>query len=145
MLLAPVLVALQLVAAADQVPTLVADQAVTLVANRVSTRATHQVPAGAANQVPTLDVGPGCRAAVDVSGISAPEQSCLNDEQAARNDLAKEWAQFPAGDKTLCLDQTKDYNPSYVELQTCLELLRDARIPYPSQKPSPSVSTTGQP
>jgi hypothetical protein len=124
MLLAPVLVALQLVAAHP---------------------ARHPAPHPAADQVPTLDVGPGCRAAVDVSGISTPEQSCLNDEQAARNDLTKEWSQFPAGDKTLCLDQTKDYNPSYVELQTCLELLRDARIPYPSQTQPPAVSTTGQP
>jgi hypothetical protein len=116
MLLAPVLVALQLVAAN-----------------------------GAANQVPTLDVGPGCRAAVDVSGISTPEQSCLNDEQAARNDLAKEWSQFPASDKTLCLDQTKDYNPSYVELQTCLELLRDARIPYKPSEPPPGLSSSDGP
>jgi hypothetical protein len=84
----------------------------------------------AADQVPNLDVAPGCRAAVDISGIAAPEQACLNDEQTARNDLAKQWSQFRADDKAMCLDQTKTFNPSYVELQTCLELMRDARIPY---------------
>src|SRR5690349_2705691 len=66
MLLAPALVALQLVAAHP---------------------AAHPAQHPSADQVPTLDVGPGCRAAVDVSGISTPEQSCLNDEQAARSEL----------------------------------------------------------
>jgi hypothetical protein len=85
----------------------------------------------AADPVPTLNVGPGCHAIVDVAQMS--EEGCLRDEQAARDNLAKVWSQFAAGDKTSCVDQTKDFNPSYVELLTCLELLRDARVPYHPQ------------
>jgi hypothetical protein len=85
----------------------------------------------AVDPVPVLDVGPGCRATLEAAQMS--EQTCLRDEQAARDDLAKVWSQFPAGDKTSCVGQTKNYNPSYVELLTCLELLRDARIPYRPQ------------
>jgi hypothetical protein len=58
------------------------------------------------------------------------EQGCLSDERAAHDLLLKEWTQFSAGDKTSCTDQTRNFNPSYVELLTCLELLRDARTPY---------------
>jgi hypothetical protein len=82
----------------------------------------------AADQVPTFDVHPGCQATVEAAQM--PEESCVRDEQAARDDLAKTWSQFAAGDRTSCVDQTRNYNPSYVELLTCLELLRDARIPY---------------
>lgn len=82
----------------------------------------------ATDQVPTLDITPGCRATVDTAGMS--EQSCLSDERAAHDHLVKAWPQFAARDKVSCTDQTRTYNPSYVELLTCLELLRDARIPY---------------
>jgi hypothetical protein len=58
------------------------------------------------------------------------EQECLNDEKTAREDLAREWAQFSADDKATCTDETKNFNPSYVELLTCLETARDAKIPY---------------
>jgi hypothetical protein len=89
----------------------------------------------AAGQVPTFDVRPGCRTTVDTAGMS--EQSCLNDERTAREDLTKAWPGFSAGDKVMCVDQTSSFNPSYVELLTCLELMRDARIPY-----HPKASTT---
>jgi hypothetical protein len=78
--------------------------------------------------LPTLDIVPGCRATVDAAQMS--EEGCVRDENAARDDLAKVWSQFAAQDKVSCVDQTRTYNPSYVELLTCLELLRDARIPY---------------
>jgi len=81
----------------------------------------------AADQVPNLDVRPGCQAA-DIADMS--QQTCLEDERAARDDLMKEWGQFPAQDKAMCADQSKNYHPSYVELLTCLEIARDAKIPY---------------
>ena len=89
----------------------------------------------AADQIPTLDTRPGCRATVDMAGMS--EQGCLGDERKAHDDLAKAWPGFSAGDKAMCVDQTSSFNPSYVELLTCLELMRDARIPY-----RPKMTTT---
>jgi hypothetical protein len=82
----------------------------------------------AASQVPTLDVHPGCRANSDIVNMSA--EQCLSDESAAREGLLKEWGQFGAGDKAMCTDETRTFNPSYVELLTCLETARDAKIPY---------------
>jgi len=80
-----------------------------------------------ADPVPTLNVGPGCRATTDVAGMS--ETDCLDDEKSAREDLLKEWEQFSAQDKVMCTDETKSYDPSYVELLTCLESARDAKTP----------------
>src|SRR5262249_42465391 len=77
-----------------------------------------------ADQVPSFHVRPACRAPVDIVGTSA--ESCLNDEKEARQQLAKEWSQFSARDREMCTDETKSYNPSYVELLTCLESARDA-------------------
>src|SRR5258708_39032256 len=84
-----------------------------------------------ADQVPTLDVGPGCKA-TDVAEMS--QTACVDDEKKAREDLLKQWRQFSASDKAMCTDSTKDYDPSYVELLTCLELARDAKIPYDPSK-----------
>jgi hypothetical protein len=82
----------------------------------------------ATDPVPALDVHPGCQSTVDTAGMS--EQGCLSDEQAAHDQLTKVWPQFQASDKAMCVDQTRTFQPSYVELLTCLELMRDARIPY---------------
>jgi hypothetical protein len=78
----------------------------------------------AADQVPNLDVRPGCQA-TDMADMS--QQTCLEDERAARADLMKEWGQFSAQDKAICTDQSTNYHPSYVELLTCLEIARDAK------------------
>ena len=82
----------------------------------------------ATDPVPTLDVRPGCQSTVDTAVMS--EQGCLSDEEAAHAQLTKVWSQFQASDKAMCVDQTSNFQPSYVELLTCLELMRDARIPY---------------
>jgi hypothetical protein len=86
----------------------------------------------AADNVPTLDVGPGCRATVGIADVSP--SSCFSDEKAAHNQLLKEWSQFSAADKTLCVGEATGFEPSYVELLTCLELMRDARTPYGAQE-----------
>ena len=91
----------------------------------------------AAGQVPNLDIAPGCRAAAAVDAGETSEQGCLVDERTARDALAKAWSGFASSDKTMCVDQTSNYNPSYVELLSCLEMMRDARIPY-----RPGMGTT---
>jgi hypothetical protein len=80
----------------------------------------------AADQVPNLDARPGCQS-TDIADMS--QQTCLEDERAARDDLMKDWG-LPAPSKAMCTDQSKNYHPSYVELLTCLEIARDAKIPY---------------
>jgi hypothetical protein len=54
--------------------------------------------------------------------------SCMRDENDARDQLAKEWAQFSPSDHQLCRSETKTGGvPSYVELLVCLEMIRDAK------------------
>src|SRR5438477_132843 len=88
-----------------------------------------------ANGPPTFDVNPTCRAAESVD-LESPK-SCQEDEQAARENLVKQWKQFSASDQTLCSDLTDGYNPSYVELLSCLETMRGAnQLSEDSKQPS---------
>jgi hypothetical protein len=82
-----------------------------------------------ADDVPTLQIGPSCEAAgrgTVVLGRS--KESCLADETAARDALKQNWPKYSAADKQQCLGMEKTGGPaSYVELQSCLEIRRDAR------------------
>jgi hypothetical protein len=79
-----------------------------------------------ADQVPKIDFMPGCRGAAAM-GIGATLQNCAGDEQSARDQLVKEWSQFSKPDKTSCTKEISGFEPSYVELLTCLEAARDAK------------------
>jgi hypothetical protein len=82
-----------------------------------------------ADPVPNLNVEPSCRAAASGSiGIQQDMNVCLQDEKEARDALAKEWDTFAPADRTSCtrLSMTGG-TPTYTELQTCLEIARDAR------------------
>jgi hypothetical protein len=48
--------------------------------------------------------------------------TCLQKEEAARDQLGKSWASFPARDKTECTAAATIGPPSYVDLLTCLEM-----------------------
>jgi hypothetical protein len=78
---------------------------------------------------PSLDVAPSCNAAAR-GAISAgrDKESCLADERAAQDVLAKGWSDFSAADKTQCVGNVRTGGPaSYVELLSCLEVMRDAK------------------
>jgi hypothetical protein len=78
------------------------------------------------DELPKLDVMPSCRAATMVPPANL--QSCLKDEETARTILAGTWSQFAAGDRATCTrDNSIGGLSSYVVLQTCLQIARDAR------------------
>ncbi|HZR88352.1 MAG TPA: hypothetical protein VFB02_16210 [Bradyrhizobium sp.] len=85
--------------------------------------------AAAADAVPKFDIRANCKAEIaGGSGIGETLESCVNDEQQARDQLAQAWTQFSKADKTICIRETSvDGTPSYVELQTCLEMSADAK------------------
>jgi hypothetical protein len=58
-------------------------------------------------------------------------ERCLKSENEARNQLARQWTEFPSADRTQCRQTaTMGGTASYVELITCLEMKRDvARLP----------------
>ena len=84
----------------------------------------------AADTVPTLDVESGCRAAAkmgDQLSLDTTLRQCLADERGARNELEKQWAQFPPALRQRCLATTETGgDPSYVEVLVCLQMGQDA-------------------
>jgi hypothetical protein len=78
---------------------------------------------------PTLQVGPSCEAAGRGGVVlGRNKEACLADESDAQNTLKQNWSKYPATDKTICSGMTTAGGPaSYVELVSCLEILRDAK------------------
>ena len=61
------------------------------------------------------------RSAVPPEDQSGVYESCIRDEEAAREQLHQRWVQFPASARGICA-QPKEGSLSYVELLTCLEM-----------------------
>jgi hypothetical protein len=96
-------------------------------------------------QMPSIDIQQTCRMAADamislLGGSTARNDFdiCLSSEQAAREQLSKDWADFSAADKAQCL-QPRVYLPSYVEWQTCMQMERDVRT-LRGTAPAPSAT-----
>jgi hypothetical protein len=85
--------------------------------------------ARADNGVLKLDVGPSCEAAAQGSvGAGRDKQACLDDENRAKEQVTPNWSQYRDADKQQCVELIREGGPaSYVELLTCLEVMRDAR------------------
>jgi hypothetical protein len=85
------------------------------------------VPAGA-DDPPILNMGPSCdAAAAGAITLGRDKQECMRDEGAAQDLLTKNWSQYLPADKTLCVGMvSKGGPPSYVELFSCLEIMKDA-------------------
>ncbi|MBV8568594.1 MAG: hypothetical protein JO273_24395 [Methylobacteriaceae bacterium] len=78
-----------------------------------------------AGDVPTLDLQSTCRGAESAAAASdraTAYQSCLRDEQTARQQLQQKWNSIPLAARTGCTDEATGISPSYVELLTCLEM-----------------------
>jgi hypothetical protein len=78
---------------------------------------------------PNIDIQKTCReSSTALLGLTDdPKQdldSCISDEQAAREQLTKDWANYPALAKSTCINP-KEYLPGYVEWQACIEMTRD--------------------
>jgi hypothetical protein len=78
--------------------------------------------------IPKFDVEGLCR---DIARAAQPVgnvDACVKGEDAARDRLVKQWAQFSAADKSDCVELPKMARVgTYTQLLTCLELARDAR------------------
>jgi hypothetical protein len=63
---------------------------------------------------PKLDVTTTCNAASQLAGRD--KQSCLEDERAGQNTLARNWSKYPSDDKSRCVGIVQTGGvPSYVE------------------------------
>jgi hypothetical protein len=82
-----------------------------------------------AGGLPTLNVDPSCVAAGMGSVVlGRDKKACLADETTAQDTLKQNWSKYAAADKTECIGMVTTGGPaSYVELLSCVEILRDAR------------------
>jgi hypothetical protein len=96
----------------------------------ISVLLSAQLITAVADELPHYDINTNCRAnAAASAGIGFPQSvaSCKQDEQNARDQLIKEWAQFRPSDRSNCTGLASEGEAhSYVELLTCLQMARDA-------------------
>jgi hypothetical protein len=78
---------------------------------------------------PQLNVGPSCEAAArGAVAVGRDKAACMGDEDTALDTLKQNWSKYTVGDKTQCIGTVTTGGPaSYVELLSCLEVMRDAR------------------
>ena len=82
-------------------------------------------PTPIADAVPKFDIARQCQFEI---GSKEELNRCVTDETQAREQLQTEWKQFTPSEKRVCNQETDtDGISSYVELQTCLEMERDAK------------------
>ncbi len=79
--------------------------------------------------LPRLDVEAGCRdIARNDLNKTTDYPGCIAEEQAAHDQLRKEWASYPGDMHDQCMHLvTPPALPSYITLQECLKMSRDAR------------------
>ncbi|MBR1270882.1 hypothetical protein JQ629_25740 [Bradyrhizobium sp. AUGA SZCCT0222] len=84
-----------------------------------------------ADGVPKFDIARSCKLDVAATAGLSDEQSlksCINDEKKARQQLGSQWSKFPAPSRVSCTSQESiGGTPSYVSLQTCLQMGQWAR------------------
>jgi hypothetical protein len=78
---------------------------------------------------PRLNVDTSCEAAGrGAVMLGRNKEACLADETAAQDTLKQNWSKYSATDKSQCVGMAQTGGPaSYVELLSCLEIMRDAR------------------
>jgi len=78
-----------------------------------------------AADIPKLNFVANCRA---TSESKAVQESCMGDEERARDRLAREWGRFSPANQSQCtqLSSMKGFQ-SYVELLTCLQIAQDVK------------------
>ena len=85
--------------------------------------------------IPSVDIRKSCQAAAGTmadliagSTVQHDLDVCLGSEQAAREQLIKNWTTYSSAEKTQCV-QPSVYLPSYIEWLTCLEMEMSVRRP----------------
>ena len=80
-----------------------------------------------ADSVPVFDIKKSCERR-DIEAVFGRRDSntCIQSEKAARDQLKKSWGEFSAKDRVGCVATAKiGGSPSYIEVITCLEIIRD--------------------
>ena len=95
---------------------------------------------------PKLNVSPSCDAAARGSVVAGRDTAaCLSDENAALDAIKKNWTQYSSADKVVCVGMNSTGGPSsYVELLSCLEVMRDAKNIQKDELDDPLLNKKGE-
>jgi hypothetical protein len=95
---------------------------------------------------PKLNVGPSCDAAARGSvGAGRNTAACLSDENVALDGLKKNWTQYSSADKVVCVGMNRTGGASsYVELQSCLEIMKAAKVIQKDEAADPFFNKRGE-
>jgi len=77
-----------------------------------------------ASSAPAINIDATCQAARDAAlpeDRAGAYQSCVRDEQSARDQIQSKWTKYSASAHAACAE-TGGFSLSYVELMTCLEM-----------------------
>jgi hypothetical protein len=80
----------------------------------------------AADTPPKFNAAAGCKAAAAIDqsmdlSVSQSYDSCMKDEESARQQLVQTWSKYTPQEKSRCVGQTEvGGTPSYVEVLECL-------------------------
>ena len=87
-----------------------------------------QIGLAVADSPPKLNAGPSCDAAARGAISNGRDKAaCMGDERQAEDVLTKNWSQYTGAHKTQCVGMTsRGGSPSYVELISCLDIMKDA-------------------
>ena len=85
----------------------------------------RRLPVGQMNHVLEQSLNDTSAATV-LNDMQIDEKRCRQSEADARDQLKRDWASFPAANRSQCITTaTMGGTASYVELITCLEMLND--------------------
>ena len=91
-----------------------------------------QVGFAVADGPPKLNVGPSCNAAArGAVSLGRNAEACMGGERDAQDQLTNNWSQYSRAHKTQCVGMTtRSGTSSYVELISCLDIMKDAAAIY---------------
>jgi hypothetical protein len=72
--------------------------------------------------IPSLDISAGCRPQSPMEDQDINYNSCMQDEEATKQKLAKEWGSYSGAARQECVSDRPSLVNSYVELLTCIEM-----------------------
>jgi hypothetical protein len=79
-----------------------------------------------ADRVPTFDIVRSCKLDLAATvGLTVDQslKTCVSDETKARQQLGSQWSKYAPSSKTRCIsEESVGGTPSYVSLQTCLQM-----------------------
>lgn len=96
-----------------------------------------EIAAAAEAEMPKFDITAACRG----SGGVETSAECMQNEQAARDQLSKLWPQFKQSDASRCVQIVRTGGAAnYTELLSCLQAARIEEKPKDPFGPTPTIA-----